>query len=124
MPWIPAPSILSAGPAWNLLARVAGRRRLAAGGPWARDVQRAGAWELHFSYRARCQPPAVGAACARLCRPRSAPSRCGPGLRPCAPFPQECEAPRESLCVARSPPLFLLKRGSQFPPTPHRSPGN
>ncbi|XP_076399123.1 delta-like protein 3 [Peromyscus maniculatus bairdii] len=81
------------GPAWNLLARVAGRRRLAAGGPWARDVQRAGAWELHFSYRARCQPPAVGAACARLCRPRSAPSRCGPGLRPCAPFPQECEAP-------------------------------
>ncbi|XP_051017996.1 delta-like protein 3 [Acomys russatus] len=81
------------GPAWNLLARVAGRRRLAAGGPWARDVQRAGEWELHFSYRARCEPPAVGAACARLCRSRSAPSRCGPGLRPCAPFLAECEAP-------------------------------
>ncbi|XP_027286292.1 delta-like protein 3 isoform X2 [Cricetulus griseus] len=82
------------GPAWNLLARVAGRRRLAAGGPWARDVQRAGAWELRFSYRARCEPPAAGAACVRLCHPRSAPSRCGPGLRPCAPpFPEECEAP-------------------------------
>uniref|UniRef100_A0A8C4LWZ9 Delta like canonical Notch ligand 3 n=1 Tax=Equus asinus TaxID=9793 RepID=A0A8C4LWZ9_EQUAS len=80
------------GPAWSLLARVAGRRRLAAGGPWARDVQRAGAWELRFSYRARCEPPAVGAACARLCRPRSAPSRCGPGLRPCAPAEEDCEA--------------------------------
>ncbi|XP_014651573.1 PREDICTED: delta-like protein 3 [Ceratotherium simum simum] len=80
------------GPAWSLLARVAGRRRLAAGGPWARDVQRAGAWELRFSYRARCEPPAVGAACTRLCRSRSAPSRCGPGLRPCAPVEDECEA--------------------------------
>ncbi|KAF7469182.1 hypothetical protein GHT09_019522 [Marmota monax] len=85
-----------AGPAWSLLARVAGRRRLAAGGPWARDVQRAGAWELRFSYRARCEPPAVGAACARQCRSRSAPSRCGPGLRPCEPFEDECEAPSES----------------------------
>ncbi|ELK18205.1 Delta-like protein 3 [Pteropus alecto] len=28
------------GPTWSLLARVAGRRRLAAGGPWAREVQR------------------------------------------------------------------------------------
>ncbi|NP_446118.2 delta-like protein 3 precursor [Rattus norvegicus] len=92
----------AAGPAWNLLARVAGRRRLAAGAPWARDVQRTGAWELHFSYRARCEPPAVGAACARLCRSRSAPSRCGPGLRPCTPFPDECEAPRESLTVCRA----------------------
>ncbi|XP_060041904.1 delta-like protein 3 [Erinaceus europaeus] len=81
------------GPVWSLLARVAGRRRLAAGGPWARDVQRAGAWELRFSYRARCEPPAVGAACARLCRSRSAPSRCGPGLRPCAPVEDECAAP-------------------------------
>ncbi|XP_055450921.1 delta-like protein 3 [Psammomys obesus] len=81
------------GPAWSLLARVAGRRRLAAGGPWARDAQRTGAWELHFSFRARCEPPAVGAACARRCRSRSGPSRCGPGLRPCAPFPDECEAP-------------------------------
>ncbi|XP_055002117.1 delta-like protein 3 [Sorex araneus] len=81
------------GPAWSLLARVAGWRRLAAGGPWARDVQRAGAWELRFSYRARCEPPAVGAACARLCRSHSAPSRCGPGLRPCAPAEEECEAP-------------------------------
>nr|XP_003467216.2 LOW QUALITY PROTEIN: delta-like protein 3 [Cavia porcellus] len=80
-------------PAWSLLARVAGRRRLAAGGPWARDVQRAGVWELRFSYRARCQPPAVGAACARLCRLRSAPSRCGPGLRPCTPFEDQCEDP-------------------------------
>nr|XP_006215161.1 delta-like protein 3 [Vicugna pacos] len=53
------------GPAWSLLARVAGRRRLAAGGPW----------------------------CARLCRSRSAPSRCGPGLRPCAPVEDECETP-------------------------------
>ncbi|KAH0513014.1 Delta-like protein 3 [Microtus ochrogaster] len=86
------------GPAWNLLARVAGRRRLAAGGPWARDVQRAGAWELHFSYRARCEPPAVGAACLRLCRSRSAPSRCAPGLLPCAPFAEECEATR-GLCL-------------------------
>uniref|UniRef100_A0A8D2INF2 Delta-like protein 3 n=1 Tax=Urocitellus parryii TaxID=9999 RepID=A0A8D2INF2_UROPR len=81
------------GPAWSLLARVAGRRRLAAGGPWARDVQRAGAWELRFSYRARCEPPAVGAACTRQCRSRSAPSRCGPGLRPCEPIEDECEAP-------------------------------
>lgn len=75
---------------------MAGRRRLAAGGPWARDVQRAGAWELRFSYRARCEPPAVGAACARLCRSRSASSRCSPGLRPCAPVEDECEAQRES----------------------------
>ncbi|XP_008580728.1 PREDICTED: delta-like protein 3 [Galeopterus variegatus] len=81
------------GPAWSLLARVAGRRRLAAGGPWARDVQRAGAWELRFSYRARCEPPTVGVACTRLCRSRSAPSRCDPGLRPCAPVEDECEAP-------------------------------
>ncbi|XP_055992900.1 delta-like protein 3 [Sorex fumeus] len=81
------------GPAWSLLARVAGWRRLAAGGPWARDVQRAGAWELRFSYRARCEPPAVGAACARLCRSHSAPSRCDPGLRPCAPAEEECEDP-------------------------------
>ncbi|XP_019521800.1 PREDICTED: delta-like protein 3 [Hipposideros armiger] len=81
------------GPDWSLLARVAGRRRLAAGGPWARDVQRAGAWELRFSYRARCEPPAVGAACARFCRSRSAPLRCGPGLRPCVPVEDECEAP-------------------------------
>ncbi|XP_036263866.1 delta-like protein 3 [Pipistrellus kuhlii] len=80
------------GPAWSLLARVAGRRRLAAGGPWARDVQRAGAWELHFSYRARCEPPATGAACASLCRSRSASSRCSPGLRPCAPVEDECKA--------------------------------
>ncbi|VCX39938.1 unnamed protein product, partial [Gulo gulo] len=55
-------------------------------------VQRAGAWELRFSYRARCEPPAVGAACARLCRSRSAPSRCGSGLRPCTPVEDECEA--------------------------------
>ncbi|CAO2626220.1 Delta-like protein 3 [Lemmus lemmus] len=89
------------GPAWNLLARVAGRRRLAAGGPWARDAQRAGAWELHFSYRARCEPPAGGAACVRLCRLRSAPSPCAPGLLPCAPFPEECEAPREFLSRCR-----------------------
>jgi hypothetical protein len=89
-----------AGPAWSLLARVAGRRRLAAGSPWARAVQRAGAWELRFSYRARCEPPAVGAACARLCLSRSAPSRCGPGLRPCAPLEDECEALRE--CCGRS----------------------
>ncbi|EHH59574.1 hypothetical protein EGM_09716 [Macaca fascicularis] len=81
------------GPAWSLLARVTRRRRLAAGGPWARDIQRAGAWELRFSYRARCELPAVGTACTRLCRPRSAPSRCGPGLRPCAPLEDECEAP-------------------------------
>ncbi|XP_011370629.1 delta-like protein 3 [Pteropus vampyrus] len=40
------------GPTWSLLARVAGRRRLAAGGPWAREVQRPGAWELRFSYPA------------------------------------------------------------------------
>uniref|UniRef100_A0A8C6WCE1 Delta-like protein 3 n=1 Tax=Nannospalax galili TaxID=1026970 RepID=A0A8C6WCE1_NANGA len=80
------------GPAWSLLARVAGQRRLAAGTPWASDVQRAGAWELRFSYRARCEPPAVGTACARLCR-SSSPSRCGPGLRPCAPFEDQCEAP-------------------------------
>ncbi|XP_011807923.1 PREDICTED: LOW QUALITY PROTEIN: delta-like protein 3 [Colobus angolensis palliatus] len=81
------------GPAWSLLARVIRRRRLAAGGPWARDIQLAGAWELRFSYRARCEPPAIGTACTRLCRPRSAPSRCGPGLRPCAPLEDECEAP-------------------------------
>ncbi|OWK15957.1 DLL3 [Cervus elaphus hippelaphus] len=81
------------GPAWSLLARVAGRRRLAAGGPWTRDVQRAGAWELRFSYRARCEPPAVGAACARLCRSRGAPLRCDPELRPCAPVEDECEEP-------------------------------
>ncbi|KAF6077278.1 delta like canonical Notch ligand 3 [Phyllostomus discolor] len=80
------------GPAWRLLARVAGRRRLAAGSPWARDVQRAGAWELRFSYRARCEPPAVGATCARLCGSRSASSQCGPGLRPCTPVENECEA--------------------------------
>ncbi|XP_004595241.2 delta-like protein 3 [Ochotona princeps] len=79
------------GPTWSLLARVAGRRRLAAGGPWARDVQHAGAWELRFSFRARCEAPAVGAACARLCSPRSASPRCGPGLRPCAPAQDECE---------------------------------
>ncbi|XP_042523717.1 delta-like protein 3 [Dipodomys spectabilis] len=81
------------GPAWSLLTRVAGRRRLAAGAPWARDVQRAGAWELRFSYRARCEPPAAGAACTRLCRSRGAPSRCGPGLRPCAPFEDHCQDP-------------------------------
>ena len=95
-------SLLPAGPTWSLLARVAGRRRLAAGGPWARDVQRAGAWELRFSYRARCEPPAIGAACARFCGSRSATSRCGPGLRPCAPVEDECEAPRES-CVQSQP---------------------
>ncbi|XP_054436820.1 delta-like protein 3 [Pteronotus mesoamericanus] len=81
------------GSAWSLLARVAGRRRLAAGGPWARDVQRAGSWELRFIYRARCEPPAIGATCARLCRSRSASSRCGPGLRPCTLAEDECEAP-------------------------------
>ncbi|XP_045702874.1 delta-like protein 3 [Phyllostomus hastatus] len=80
------------GPAWSLLARVAGRRRLAAGSPWAWDMQRAGAWELRFSYRARCEPPAVGATCARLCGSRSASSQCGPGLRPCTPVENECEA--------------------------------
>ncbi|XP_023577242.1 delta-like protein 3 [Octodon degus] len=89
-------------PAWSLLARVAGRRRLAAGGPWARDVQRAGAWELHFSYRARCEPPAAGAACARLCRSRSAPSRCDPELRPCAAFEDQCEDP--PVCLAGCSP--------------------
>lgn len=87
---------LPAGPAWSLLARAASRRRLAAGGPWARDVQRAGAWELRISYRARCEPPAVGAACVRLCRSRSAPSRCSPGLRSCAAVEDECKAQRES----------------------------
>uniref|UniRef100_A0A8D0N4V2 EGF-like domain-containing protein n=1 Tax=Sus scrofa TaxID=9823 RepID=A0A8D0N4V2_PIG len=91
------------GPTWSLLARVAGRRRLAAGGPWARDVQRAGAWELRFSYRARCEPPAIGAACARFCGSRSATSRCGPGLRPCAPVEDECEAPLTTCRAGCSP---------------------
>lgn len=81
---------------------MAGRRLLAAGGPWTRDVQRAGAWELRFSYRARCEPPAVGAACARLCRSRGAPLRCDPEMRPCAPVEDECEAPRES-CIQPHP---------------------
>ncbi|XP_076987997.1 delta-like protein 3 [Tamandua tetradactyla] len=81
------------GPGWSLLARVASWRRLEAGGPWARDVQRAGAWELRFSYRARCDPPAVGAACTSLCSSRSAPTPCGPGLRPCPPVKDECAAP-------------------------------
>lgn len=111
-------SLVPAGPAWSLLARVAGRRRLAAGGPWARDVQRAGAWELRFSYRARCEPPAVGAACARFCRSRSAPSRCGSGLRPCAPVEDECEATRES-CVPPhpipGPSLLSCTYGPQAP---------
>uniref|UniRef100_A0A8C2YUP7 Delta like canonical Notch ligand 3 n=1 Tax=Chinchilla lanigera TaxID=34839 RepID=A0A8C2YUP7_CHILA len=93
---------VGAEPAWSLLARVAGRRRLAAGGPWARDMQRAGAWELHFSYRARCEPPAVGVACARLCRSRSAPSRCDPGLHPCAPFEDQCKDP--PVCLAGCSP--------------------
>ncbi|KAK2504369.1 hypothetical protein MC885_003556 [Smutsia gigantea] len=84
------------GPSWSLLARVAGRRRLAAGGPWARDVQRAGAWELRFSYRARCEPPSVGTACVRVCRSHSALSRCSPELRPCGLVEDECEAPSES----------------------------
>lgn len=88
---------------------MAGRRLRAAGGPWTRDVQRAGAWELRFSYRARCEPPAVGAACARLCRSRGAPLRCDPELRPCAPVEEECEAPRES--------------GIQPHPIPSRPPG-
>ncbi|XP_066205867.1 delta-like protein 3 [Saccopteryx leptura] len=80
------------GPSWSLLARVAGRRSLAAGDPWAGDLQHSGTWELRFSYRARCEPPAVGTACARLCRSRSAPSRCVPGLRPCSPVEEECES--------------------------------
>ncbi|XP_006871590.1 PREDICTED: delta-like protein 3 [Chrysochloris asiatica] len=81
------------GPGWSLLSRVNRRWRLEAGSPWTRDVQRAGGWELRFSYRARCEPPAVGAACTRLCRSRSAPSRCGPGQRPCASVEDECAAP-------------------------------
>ncbi|XP_075392762.1 delta-like protein 3 [Tenrec ecaudatus] len=81
------------GPAWSLLSRVAGRWPLAAGDPWARDVRRAGGWELRFSYRARCEPPAAGAACTRLCRSRSVPSPCGPGQRPCAPPEDECAPP-------------------------------
>lgn len=107
-PWPSVPASLpSAGPTWSLLARVAGRRRLAAGGPWVRDVQRAGAWELRFSYRARCEPLAVGAACARLCRARSAPSRCSPGLRPCAPVEDECQTQRESRVLPNSFPALL-----------------
>ncbi|XP_033621880.1 delta-like protein 3 [Fukomys damarensis] len=47
-------------------------------------------------------PPAVGAACARLCRSRSAPSRCGPGLRPCAPFEDQCED--QPICLAGCSP--------------------
>ncbi|XP_006901189.1 PREDICTED: delta-like protein 3 [Elephantulus edwardii] len=90
----------SGGPGWSLLSRVAGRWRLEAGGPWATDVQSAGGWELRFSYRARCEPPAVGASCTRLCRPRSAPSRCGPEQRPCAPVEDECTEPQVVACRA------------------------
>ncbi|KAM6223682.1 delta-like protein 3 [Rhynchocyon petersi] len=89
---------------WSMLSRVAGRWRLEAGGPWARDVQRADGWELLFSYRARCEPPAAGAACTRLCSPRSAPSRCGSEQRPCAPVEDECSPPLVVTCRAGCSP--------------------
>lgn len=101
-------SLLPAGPSWSLLARVAGRRRLAAGGPWARDVQRAGTWELRFSYRARCEPPSAGTTCVSVCRSHSAPSRCSPELRPCGLLEDECETPGESGVQTHSLPSLTL----------------
>ncbi|XP_058136222.1 delta-like protein 3 isoform X2 [Dasypus novemcinctus] len=77
-----------AGPSWSLLARVAGWRRLEAGGPWARDVQRTGIWELRFSYRARCEPPAEDQ-CA-------VPLACRAG---CSPEHGFCEQPGECRCL-------------------------
>nr|XP_020828112.1 delta-like protein 3 [Phascolarctos cinereus] len=61
------------GPDRSLLSRLAGRHRLAVGGPWAQDAKQAGGWELLFSYRVRCEPHYYGPACARLCRPRDDP---------------------------------------------------
>ncbi|XP_056652075.1 delta-like protein 3 isoform X2 [Monodelphis domestica] len=61
------------GPDRSLLSRLAGRHKLAVGGPWARDARQAGGWELLFSYRVRCEPHYYGPACARLCRPRDDP---------------------------------------------------
>ncbi|XP_043849821.1 delta-like protein 3 [Dromiciops gliroides] len=61
------------GPDRSLLSRLAGRHKLAVGGPWSRDARQAGGWELLFSYRVRCEPYYYGPACARLCRPRDDP---------------------------------------------------